>query len=178
MEGRKDGTMMVKVFGAILVIAGCGGFGFSLAAAHHREEHSLRKLIAALDLMECELQYRLTPLPDLCMLLVREIGGALGSVFSRLARELEAQISPDVNCCMRAAIAKSETLPKHTEKALIHLGRSLGRFDLDGQVKGLEAVRSECRRALDALCNNKDHRIRSYQTLGLCAGAAIVILFI
>ena len=62
--------------------------------------------------------------------------------------------------------------------ALILLGRWLGRFDLDGQLKGLDAVRQECRRHLEELNNNREVRLRSYQTLGLCAGAAIAILFI
>ena len=54
--------MILKVIGVILVIAGCGGVGFRIAANHRLEEKTLRQLIGILDYMECELQYRLTPL--------------------------------------------------------------------------------------------------------------------
>ena len=58
--------MNSKYFGALLVILGCGGFGFSLAAAHRREEVHLRQLMDSLQYLHCELEYHLTPLPVLC----------------------------------------------------------------------------------------------------------------
>lgn len=170
--------MSYKVLGALLVIAGCGGFGFALAANHRREERTLRQLVNVLDFMECELQYHLTPLPELCRQAGRESSGVIRGVMLALARELEDQISPDVASCMLAALSKTGEIPKLTYRCLRALGRSLGRFDLTGQLRGLEAVRATCRKELEDLAKNRDVRLRSYQTLGLCAGAALAILFI
>lgn len=164
--------------GAILVVAGCGGFGFLLAANHRREERTLRQLMAALDYMSCELQYHLTPLPELCRQASREAPGCIGKVLAALGLELESQISPEVSSCMLGALAKTKDVPKAAEKCLRLLGSSLGRFDLEGQIRGLESVRAACRRELEALTKNRDERIRSYQTLSLCAGAALAILFL
>lgn len=169
---------MLKWIGAILVIAGCGGFGFLMAAAHRRTEQCLRRLIGALDYMECELQYHLTPLPDLCRQAASESTGEIRELFCALAQELEDQVSPDVQSCMHAAIHKLPALPGQAEDALKELGSSLGRFDLSGQLRGLEAVRATCRRSLEEMSQNREVRLRSYQTLGLCAGAALAILFI
>lgn len=170
--------MSYKWIGAACILLACGGFGFSLAAAQRREEGALHQLIAALDYMECELQYRLTPLPDLCRQAGRDARGAVGQVLLALSKELENQVAPDAASCMNAALSAGKDLPEKTRQALLLLGRSLGRFDLPGQLKGLEAVRAECRRELEALTNNRDARLRSYQTLGICAGAALAILFI
>ena len=170
--------MSLKVIGSFFIILGCGGFGFKLAANHLREEKTLRQLIAVLDYMECELQYHLTPLPALCRQAAAESTGVICQIFLCLAQELEDQISPDVERCMTAALSRIKDIPKLASEILILLGRSLGRFNLEGQIKGLEAVRQECRRFLEGLNQNKEVRLRSYQTLGLCAGAAIVILFI
>ena len=170
--------MNIKIIGAILVIAGCGGFGFKLAATHLREESSLRQLISALDYMACELQYRLTPLPQLCRQAGQESKGIISYVFLALSEELEGQISPDAERCMSAALCRVKDLPGLSRNAIESLGHSLGRFDIEGQLKGLEAVRQECRRNLELLNQNRETRLRSYQTLGLCAGAAIAILFI
>lgn len=170
--------MSYKWLGAIMIMTACGGFGFSIAAAQRREEGNLRQLISALDYMECELQYRLTPLPDLCRQAGQETKGCVGQVLRNLSQELECQVAPDVDSCMKAALMTAKDVPDKTREALQLLGRSLGRFDLAGQLNGLESVRSSCRRELDALLNNRDVRLRSYQTLGICAGAALAILFL
>jgi len=169
---------MMKWLGATLVILSCGGLGYRIASAYRYEEQTLRQLIAVLDYMECELQYRLTPLPSLCKQAACECRGALSQTFKNLSTELEDQLSPDVHCCMTAALSKVIKLPRLSYEALDLLGRSLGRFDLPGQLKGLEGVRMYCRRNLEDLVHNRDNRLRSYQTLGLCAGAALAILFI
>ncbi len=170
--------MGLKIFGAILILAGCGGFGFKLASAHIREERSLRVLIRILDYMECELQYHMTPLPQLCRQASAEGEGALKKAFYLLADELENQISPDVEGCMALVLSKNKDMPGLSYAAMELLGRSLGRFDMEGQLRGLESVRQECRRNLNELMENRDMRLRNYQTLGLCAGAALAILLI
>ncbi|MBR4081302.1 MAG: stage III sporulation protein AB, partial [Clostridia bacterium] len=99
---------MMKWLGALLIVGGCGMFGFSLAAAHRREEKALMSLISALDYMQCELQYRLTPLPDLCRQAGQQNKSQIGQVLLMLARELECQISPDVEQCVEAVL-RSDT---------------------------------------------------------------------
>lgn len=170
--------MVIKWIGAIFVLTACGGFGFQIAASQRKEVRTLRQLIRILDFAECELQYRLTPLPELCKNVSRECSGPLSALFMRLCAELEDQISPSVSSCMQAAIAATNQLPKQTSEVLLLLGDSLGKFDLGGQIRGIDGVRGECNRRLDALSENQDVRLRSYKTLGLCAGAALVILFI
>ena len=170
--------MILKLFGVVLVVISCGGVGFQIAANHRREEHSLRQLVGILDYMECELQYRLTPLPKLCRQVAKEFTGMPSMIFLELALEMESQISPDVGRCMTASLGKFKRIPAITLNTLEFLGKSIGRFDLDGQLKGLDAVRQECRRHLQELGVNRDNRLHSYQTLGLCAGAALAILFI
>ncbi len=170
--------MGLKVLGMIFVLAGCGGFGFRLAYSHIREERSLRTLIRILDYMECELQYHMTPLPDLCKQAAAECDGMLQRAFYLLATGMEDRISPNVEQCMTLALSSVKDMPRLTSSAMDLLGKSLGRFDMDGQLKGLESVRQECRRNLNELMQNRDVRLRNYQTLGLCAGAALAILLI
>ena len=169
---------MYKWIGAGCIVVSCGGFGFLMALHHRQEEAALGQLTAALDFMECELQYRLTPLPELCRQAARQVGGSIGRILEKLAEELDYQIAPDVESCMQTALALTGTLPQLCRDRLTQLGKNLGRFDLDGQIRGLEAVRADCRRCLEELSRNRDTRLRSYQTLGLCAGAALAILFV
>lgn len=174
----EDVVMTIKFIGAVFVILGCGAYGFLIALSHKNEETSLRQFLSVLDYIECDIRYRLTPLPDLCRKAAAITGGALRNVFSILASEFDGQISPDAKSCVAAALEKSKNLPKLTRGAMELLGNALGCFDLEGQLIGIEAVRNESRRILDIYTNNQDVRLRSYQTLGLCAGAAIAIIFI
>ena len=170
--------MGLKILGTIFILVGCGGFGLKLVSNHLYEERSLRELIRVLDFMECELQYHLTPLPDLCRQAAAESTGIIQKTFYLLSSQLEDQLSPDVGQCVQRTLAQIKTIPHLSYSAMELLGRSLGRFDIEGQLKGLEAVRQECRTKLNTLMENRDIRLRNYQTLGLCAGAALAILLI
>lgn len=169
--------MNLSYMGALLVILGCGGFGFSMAAAYRREERLLRQLMETLQFFQWELSCRLTPLPELCRMAASLGKGSVPLLFSRLSRELEDGHAPEVSACMYAALRHSDLSPGIRE-LLSALGRSLGRFDLDGQLQGLNEIKKRCCHQLEALQNNRTDRLRSYQTLGLCAGVALVILFL
>ena len=170
--------MNYKMIGAVLVIVGCGGFGFSLAAAQLREEAHLRQLVRMLKFMQRELRFHLTPLPELCRQAAGEGKGQLRAVMQYLAMELETQAQPDVASCMRASLVRAGELNRRTKRLLTRLGRCLGRFDLDGQLEGLEEILDACREQLQDLQSEKATRLKSYRTLGLCTGAALAILFL
>lgn len=170
--------MSLRVLGAILTFTACSSFGFRLAASHRADMLCLRSLISILDYMECELSYRLTPLPQLCRQAAAEHKKTLGPFFEQLASELDAQVSPSVEACLHSTLCKVKQLPRITGECLLELGCSLGKYTLEGQLLGLKAVRTSCRQKYEELNNNKDARLRSYQTLGLCTGAALAILLI
>ena len=73
--------MDYKWIGAILIIASCSIYGFSAAAGKRREEQLLWQLLELLQFMERDLQYRLTPLPELCRMAAGKTKGILCTVF-------------------------------------------------------------------------------------------------
>lgn len=170
--------MQLKLIGAICVVVGCGAVGFRIAAAYRYEEKCMRQLLDAVSYMLWELNYRLTPLPALCRQTASEKNGAVYRFLLNLANEMEAQLSPNVAMCCNVCLDKQKDLPPQTRRMLELLGSNMGEFDLSGQVGCLNTVKAEVERRLENHCKNKDVRIRSYQTLGLCAGAAMAILFV
>ena len=170
--------MYLKWIGAVCVIVSCGGFGFSLASQQIRRMHLLRNLISVLDSMDCELRYRCTPLPQLCRVSVHKNHGILLKIFNALADELESQITPNPERCMASVLDRDESIDIVVRNILMDFGTNLGRYNLEGQLRGLEETRIACQNQLTVLMQNKERRLRSYQTLGLCAGAAIAILFV
>ena len=168
---------MVRVIGACCIFAGCGGFGFSMATASRREETQLRQLLSALELMSCELSYRMIPLSDLCRAAASDCTGTVRLFLTELARELDKQTAPDVQVCVHELLDRLQ-LSNILERQLRQVGATLGRFDLPGQLRGLEGAIRTTEEALRTLRDGAADRRRSYQTLGLCAGAAMAILFL
>ena len=93
----------------------------------------------------------------------------------RLSKCLDEQVFSDASYCMEVALER-ENLPRSVTGIHKMLGQTLGSYDLAGQMGELAAVKGACQEALDSLRENISQRLRSYQTLGLCAGAALAIL--
>ena len=170
--------MSIKGIGAILLITGCSCVGISIVHGHRREVLTLKELIKALYFMENMLQFNLCPLPDLCRQTGTRASGTTREIFFNLARELDWQAAPDAYSCMYEALSKSQVVSPAVKSHFLRLGLSLGQFDLPGQVRELSAIRSDCEQELHQLTQNQDTRLRSCQTLCICSGIALAILFI
>ena len=170
--------MSYKWIGAILIVAGCVGTGLSTVVTHKREEGFLKQLQNLLEFMECELQYRLTPLPQLCRMCAKEVTGVLNTVLMNLSRELEWQAAADVTGCMAAALRRSSELSPRMRRLLMALGQTLGRFDLPGQLAGLESLKASCASELKRMQLRSETDVKSSRTVWFCAGIALVILFL
>ena len=169
--------MMIRLVGAVLLVSGCGGFGFAMGLHYRREIRMLRQLLAALQEMELELKYRLTPLPALCGIASAASGGVLGELFRKLREALESGEFSEISGCMNGLVQTMDISPK-CGTCLRELGHGLGRFDLEGQLQGIQSVKRRCRDFLQELESHRSERLRSYQTLALCAGGALAILLV
>ena len=170
--------MVLRWLGALLVVVGCSGAGFSMAMHYKKREHTLRQLLQALDLFVCELEYHLSPLPQICRNIAEVADGSVSAVFSALATQLEAQICPDAGLCMEAVLQGMPEISGKSRNILRQLGRTLGRYDVSGQIAEINGARAECTEELERIRGEKAVRIRNYQTLGICAGVALAILLL
>lgn len=168
--------MYIRILGSLLIVLGCGGYGIMLGAANRREVRFLRQLRSVLETMESELSYRMTPLPELCIIGAAQAPSMLGEALTALGNELDKLYSSDVEACMDAVLEKYADIPSQCAAVLSMLGRSLGRFDLDGQRNALESCKRECEDLLLKIETDQPQRMRNYRTLGFCAGAALAIL--
>lgn len=168
---------MIRMIGASCIIAGSGAFGLAMAAAHRRTERQLAILLKSLEYMSCELSYRQTPLPTLCRDAAMGEKGCIPDFFRELSKELEKGEAPDVQVCVWEVLQRVDPEPS-LRRHLRDLGAMLGRFDLPGQLRGLDAAIQSAGDALRCVRDGAEERRRSFQTLGLCAGAALAILFL
>lgn len=168
--------MEYKWFGAVLIVVSCGFMGYSFAASHRREERELEYFLHALVSMENELRTSLMPLPELCRFGEEASRGMVRVIFGRLSDRLNRQNMYDANACVNKAL-EGVAVGKLADSFRM-LGKSLGKFDLEGQLQGLVETGDYCQGELEKLRATREQRLRSYQTLWLCAGAALAILFV
>jgi len=169
--------MTLRLTGALMIILGCGGIGFSCSFFYNREIQGMREFIRMLDVIEAELDFRQTPLPALCTLASRHCE-IYGKVLCAFSDALESQIAPNPGACMKVALARFHTLPENARTCLQAFGECMGLFDVKGQVLQLQTLKEQSRRLLGELEANKDLKLRTYRILGVCAGAALAILLV
>lgn len=167
---------MMRILGAAVVIAGSSGFGIALAAAARKECTMLRILIRSIQEMQWELKYRMTELPELFRLAGENGSGVIREIFLEMEEKLNRREVMDVSAAFLSEVNRRE-LPRKVRRNLKQLAQSLGRYDLEGQLQGLEVVRQQCRSDLKELESERKEQLRCYQTLTVCAGAALAIIF-
>lgn len=168
----------MRWIGAVFVIAGCSGWGLMLASNDKREEKYLRELLQALSWLESDLSCRMWPLPTLFGQVADKAEGEMGGIFRELGMELDRQDSTDAGECMDKVLRQYPDLPGKCRGILFALGKGLGSFDLDGQLREIKNCRSETQAALEKHCEGKDQRLRCYRALGICAGCALALLLL
>lgn len=125
---------MLKLLGAILLTTGAAAIGFSAASQLGRRVKNLRALIAALELAERELSFRLTPIPDLLDELSRRAQAPINGFFSRCLDDLDQLGEQSLGQIWNHALIDwPMDLDKEDRTALSELGQVLGRYDGDGQ---------------------------------------------
>ena len=169
--------MIYRILGALLVFGGCGGFGFSMAAACRREERQIHSFLRAVEFMLCELECHVTPLPQLLRRAAKIAGGDAASILHDAAGRMELGLDADAPASMEAVLAARRP-GGYLGELFRDLGQTLGCFDLAGQLRGLESALQRGQQMLRSHQQGRGSRVRSYQTLGLCAGAALAILFL
>lgn len=166
---------MLRLLGGGLIVAGSMGLGILAAKNERAREETLRELLYILRWMNQDLQRCRTPLPQLLKNGAEETKGQLQFLLQFLSAELERQAFPDVASCMEKALEEYPPDPI-LHPFLRSLGRCLGQFDLEGQVRELELIHEDCARALEQIIGNKTDKLHLIRTLGICGGIILVIL--
>lgn len=167
------------VFGSILLIAVCGGSGLWLAARIRRRPEELRQCLTALSLLDTEIRWGATPLPEACTMLQERMDQPWGGFFAELGTLLRQG--------QAARTAWEETIRRQRPafclrpddwKVIGDVGKGLGRSDREEQHKQLQLIQHqlEAVRTQAAVWAEKQAKMWSY--LGFLLGCAGVIFFI
>ena len=164
--------------GAALLVGGCGAVGFSAAGRLARRVEVLRALLGALEGMERELSFRLTPMPEL-LERAAESPPPAGELFARCRARLDELGERPLSQLWRESVEDTPLgLTGPALLALEELGDVLGRYDGEEQRAALARTRAELGRALEQAREESEKQGRMYRALGLTVGAMLAILLL
>lgn len=171
---------MIKLLGTAMIVLGSGSAGFGFARAVRVQLRQLNALLAALETMKSEIEYRLTPLPELCAVLAQGDEPATAGFFRACAAQMEADRCLPPQLAIQRAMERAQEMKwsARTRETVRNLAFSLGKFDLGGQLRAIELAQERLRAELAEVQAGSRARCRSYETIGICAGLALAVILL
>ena len=166
--------MILRLWGSLLLLLGCGGFGFSAANLMKDRLQAMYDFVNFIELMKAELSYRMTPLPTLFRNLAVRFR-RFEKIANGFADCLEGQVSPNLRACMQIATGREKGKGPNDDYFLL-LADSLGNFDLEGQLRELDMLQGQIQTQITEMEREQASQMRLCRTLGLCVGAGMAIL--
>ena len=91
---------------------------------------------------------------------------------------MDQQTSPDVQSLAETVLKCFNDIPESCRSIITQLGKTMGCFNLEGQVTQLQTLQAQCSQLLESKTKDRDKYVRCYETLGICCGAALVIILL
>ena len=167
---------MLRLLGGALVLLASGSFGITAGVRYYRAARHLQAFCRAIELLRCEINYSLQPLPEVCALVANRLAGPPAAFFRCFAAQLREPVSRDRAAAAALEAARGLQLPQDAVMAVLELCSALGRYDLDGENRMLDLTASRLQAALARCEAEKRPRAKCYAALGLCTGLALLIL--
>ena len=170
---------MIRLMGALLTAGGGAFLGFAAAGRLTRRARVLRQMAGALEQMDREISFRLTPMPQVMERLGAEYPPPVGALFSRCCLGFDELGERSLAEIWRTALAESDLDLEDREIAVLdELGEVLGRFEESGLRTALARAAEELNQAAELARVEAEKRGRMYRVLGLAVGGLLVILLL
>lgn len=170
---------MIKIAGIVLLLTGSIGLGLSAVRRLEHRVTTLRALSDALQVMECEMDFRIPTMKELFLETAQRSKEPASRFLIACAQEMgEKQERSLFELWKQSALDVMPELAACDLDALLALGGILGRYDAEGQRSAIAATRA---RLLDCLADATEERRRKgkiYGALSVTAGMFAVILLI
>lgn len=172
--------MLRLVGAACIIMASLGGFA-QLRGALQKRAMELLGWLGAVRLLQSEMSWGLTPLPRLCQVISRQIGGLVGDFWKRLGDELAksgAGTVPELTSQLLAEAQGEWHLLATDWQILQEMGEGLGGSGLAEQQRLLALTEQRLQAASDEAAARYARHGRLLGGLGWCCGLLLVCLWL
>lgn len=170
---------MIRLVGAALLIAGCGGLGLDAVSRLDGRVRDLRELAAGLELLRRELGWRLTPLPEALSAAEQGAQGHAAQFFRFCAQRAGCLSGIPFQQLWREGLEQCPLRLDQEDRVLLEqLGPVLGRYDGDSQCQAVDKALAGLARQQAQAEENRRRLGRVYGVLGVTGGLFLAILLI
>ena len=171
---------MIKLIGAILVVAGTASVGLNAVMRLKGRVGSLGTLITALDVMHSEICTRLTPMPELLEKLTALSQYPVSLFFENCRKNMKNIENASFYRIWKLSVKETPELEltAEEEQAVGELGVMLGHYDVEEQSRAIIYTKRRVDAFLQKAVRERDTQSRMYAVLGLSSGLAVVIILI
>jgi stage III sporulation protein AB len=170
---------VLKFIGAVFIIFAATLFGMLQARHYARRPKQIRGLIGALQRMETEMTYALTPLPELLSSLAKQTAEPLADLYRKISEQLTGSSGISTREIWQQEVMmtwKGTSMKLPEQEVMLQLGHVLGLSDRSDQVKHLRLAVSQLQ-AEEADAREDQRRYeKMWKSLGVLIGGLIVIL--
>lgn len=171
---------MIKIIGSLVIIAASTLFGFEFSNRLSRRTKQIRYLKIALESLETEIVFALTPLAVAFDKVSKSIPSPVGDLFQQVALKL----SKEENAASNIWISTLEKWQKDTDlkneeiNILTQFGQTLGQQDLENQRKQIRLAIHYFDQEENLAMEGQKKYESMYKSLGFLAGILIVLIML
>ena len=170
---------MIRIIGAALLMAGCGGLGLSAVKRLDSRVRDLRELSAGLEILQRELGWRLAPLPEALEAAAGGTHERAAGFFAYCAQGSKQLAGTPFRTLWSRGLERSPLRLSREDRALLEqLGPVLGRYDGDSQRQAVENVLTGLLRQQTQAEDDRRRLGRVYGVLGLTAGLFLTLMLV
>ncbi|MFC7394244.1 stage III sporulation protein SpoIIIAB [Scopulibacillus cellulosilyticus] len=171
---------MIKIIGAVIIITSTTGIGMLVSRRFSERPRQLRQLRSALQSLEAEIMYGLTPVREAASHLSTQLPKPLSLFF----KQLEAKLSEEAVTLQSAweetleSFWEQTALQKSEKEIMYQFGATLGKHDSENERKQIRLALAHLEREENEARQAQGKYEKMSKSLGLLAGLLIVLLLL
>ena len=177
----KGKEAMVKIFGSLMVIAGCSLMGYWMVEQMKRRMEELQDVQRQLLFMKGEIRFGFRPFSEILLQLEQRTKGVWRKFYMAVRLQLEQENGQMLADIWRQAVETKLTgscLNKQERREWIELGENLGYLDKEIQIALLTVCEEHFAEYRKAMQEKFCRQAKLYQVLGIMSGIFLTVIFV
>lgn len=173
--------MYFKILGSVMIIISSTYLGFYYGSKMIKRINELTELERLGTLLENEIVYSHTPLPQAFFSISSRQGNNIEKLFYKIYEKLLNNETDSIFQAVSLAVNENFrqlNIEKDDFKILMNLAKSLGDYDIEGFKKVFALYKIGIKNKITDAENKKNKNIKMYRYLGFSIGAMAVIMII
>ena len=171
--------MELKLIGTVITITACSAIGYLKAGDLEERKKQLLELKRILSMMQDEIRYAATPIPEMLTLFSEKAKVPFSDFFSRVQKQLEESNEfQDIWYREAEELGKQSSLNCEDIEELKQLGSELGCLDITSQIHRILYYTERLEEKLQIITEENRQKTRLYRLSGVMAGLFFSILLL